>query len=504
MKIAMSVVKRNVAANLVGSGLVTILTVLITPLQIAILGIASYAIVGFIATLQVMFAAFDLGLSSTVTRELAADVSNGKTASHDLLTTASTVYWCVAALIGFGLALSSDVIAARWFHSSGSDSVILADSLRVIALYLALRWPAALYVGVLGGLQRMDVLNIVKVGSAIVRLAGGIIVLLHWRTLESFLYWTALSAVFEVTAYWFACRRVYPSMPFRFGFSTSAVRKVWRYSGSMSILSVLAILIVQMDRLMISKLQNLDVLGSYNLAYTAAAGLSIMIGAVNSAVFPWFASVQSLGNPSALRQKYFDATLAMMLFVGLAASILMFYGTPLIALWVNEREGLRAGLPLALLAVGFLVAAAHTNAYNVAMACGRPKWHLRVNILIMLPYAAVMYVLVREYGAIGAALSWVLLNVSYAVLLLPPVHQHLLSISSIDWLRKTILPPVLIACVAFAPFKFIGMAYSLQGFAEAAVICASVAAYLVGSFLVVRDKPWFSEIRLRIVKKLAN
>src|ERR1700760_4230501 len=112
----LSVIKRNVFANLIGTGLVTLLTALITPLQINILGMEAYGVVGFIATLQVIFAAFDLGISSTLTRELAADASLDKCKSRDLLSTAATVYWCAAFFVGGLIAAFADPISGWWFH----------------------------------------------------------------------------------------------------------------------------------------------------------------------------------------------------------------------------------------------------------------------------------------------------------------------------------------------------------------------------------------------------
>ena len=68
----MSLARRNIVANLVGGIWITALTLAITPLQVRLLGIEAYGLIGFIATLQIVFTMFDFGLSSTVTREIAS------------------------------------------------------------------------------------------------------------------------------------------------------------------------------------------------------------------------------------------------------------------------------------------------------------------------------------------------------------------------------------------------------------------------------------------------
>ena len=153
----MSLVKRNIIANLLGGALLAALTVVITPLQINILGIEAYGVVGFITTLQIAFTAFDLGLSSTITRELAADPSANKQESTGLLRTASTIYGLTAVVIGLLIASLAGQMAHRWFNTHSIDASLLEQSLQVIAVARALRGPVSLYVGVLIGLQRMDV-----------------------------------------------------------------------------------------------------------------------------------------------------------------------------------------------------------------------------------------------------------------------------------------------------------------------------------------------------------
>lgn len=445
----MATVKRNILANLAGGAWIAVLTVVITPLQVNILGIEAYGVVGFISTLQIAFTAFDLGLSSTLTRELAADHSPNKDRSTGLLRTSATIYWLSAAAIGIALAVLAEQIARRWFNVTEIDISLLEQSLRVIALYLGLRWPVALYSGVLAGFQRMDVLNAVKVATASVRLVGGIAVLLHWRSLYAFLLWTAFNALVEVVAYWLACRWVHPTMPMRPGISWTALRSVWRFSASMNALAILAVLIVQLDRLLISKMLTLDALGYYNLAYTAASGISFIVAAISSAVLPSLAAASSKGASGGLLARYNQADRVMLFLVGLVAFALIFYGKLILALWVNPEAAAGASRPLALLAAGFWCSAAIANVYNVAVASGLPGRHLKVNVLSVLPYAAGLYFLIDSFGIDGAASAWLLLNVGYAFLLVPPIHRHVLGASTKAWLTGTVIP---FAVLGFASF----------------------------------------------------
>lgn len=62
----MSLVRKNIIANLTGSGWVALMSFAFVPLYIHFMGIESYGLVGFYLTLQALFAVLDMGLTATV------------------------------------------------------------------------------------------------------------------------------------------------------------------------------------------------------------------------------------------------------------------------------------------------------------------------------------------------------------------------------------------------------------------------------------------------------
>jgi hypothetical protein len=113
-------------------------------------------------------------------------------------------------LVGGVLYAFSGLIVRGWFTAETIDIVVLEQGLQVIAIVLALHWPVSLYSGALAGVQRMDILKIVKASVIILRLVGGILVILVWRDLSLFLIWTALSALVEVLVFQVAWGMVTP------------------------------------------------------------------------------------------------------------------------------------------------------------------------------------------------------------------------------------------------------------------------------------------------------
>lgn len=440
---------RNIIANLIGGAWVAVLTLLITPLQVNILGMEAYGLIGFIATLQMILSIFDLGLSTTITRELARDHSQGRVASLPLLRTGMVVYWSVALVLGCGVAAFADPIAAAWFNAKDIPPDVLAHGIRVIAIFLALRWPVAFYSGVLSGLQRMDILNLVRSLAMTVRLAGGALVLVIWRDLAFFLWWLAVSSAMEVVMFGLASHRVHPAIGVKPSFSVEAFREIWGFAVSMNALALITLVIVQADRVAISKLLPLAELGYYSLAYNTVTGVSLVLAAFGSAMLPSFAAAHGAGNLPLVEARYRKASASQVFIVGGIAFPFALFGRPILTLWVSAEAAEGAWLPLALLAAGFWFSALYTNAYNLLIACGRTATTLRISLVSAIPYCVALALMVLQFGIAGAAATWLALTIFYTLTLLPAAQRTISGAPLLRYVIQSFGRPLVLALICF-------------------------------------------------------
>jgi O-antigen/teichoic acid export membrane protein len=445
--------RTNILANLAGSGWIAVLTLVATPVQIHLLGVEAFGLVGLIAILQIAFATLDLGLSASVTQSIAADGSEGRRASAPLINSAATLYWAMALGIGLLLWLTAGWIAARWLNPQALDHATVLAAVRTIGLYVAIRWPIAFYTGVLNGVQRMEVLNLLKAGAATLRIAVGIAVIVVTRDVVAFLAWFAVSAVVELIAFAIVTHRLVPALGFKPFFSLAAVRSVWRFSLTMAGIAVMAMLLTQMDRLFVSKLLSLGAFGYYSLAYTTAIGISLLQVSINTASLPAFSQAAAQGGQGELRQRYGMASELMAYVTALPCCALIVFGADILRIWVGDDAARGASAALALLAAGSFLNAAVSNAYIAAVAtraAAIPAW---VNAVGILAYAPLLYWLTARAGTSGAASGWVLLNLYYLFSLLPLVHGRVLGAPLGGWLWRCLALPALVAIAAFVPLK---------------------------------------------------
>lgn len=459
--------------------MIVAMTVVATSLQVNLLGIEAYGIVGFITTLQIAFSVLDLGLSNTITREVAADRSNGRASSVSLLQTAHIIFWSASLIMGGVLWLAAPTLTQDWFQKSSMPRSEIVDSLRLIAIYLALRWPVALYVGLLGGLQKLTAVNVVKVSTSFLRLFGGIIIVLIYRDLKFFLIWYVISALIEVCVYFEAARRSAPKNSMMPRIDLSVIQKVWRFSLTMNALALIGIIVVQVDRIAISSQLTLTDLGAYSVAYMVASTIALLVAAISGAAMPSIAALD-LGDRQAVVRRYRLVDRVIMFLVTGASAALLFNAETLLRFWLNRATADLAASTLQILVVGFWVSATIATIYTLAVALRTPRYHMWVNALAAAPYVAVMFVSVYNFGIEGAAFSWLGINVFYAVVIVPVLLPRLTGITVHEWFVNTVISFALLGIVCFGiPVAVIGIVAPLSGLAGTMISLAVGAAVYV-------------------------
>lgn len=468
--------KSNIIFNFLGSAWLGILTLAVTPIQVRFLGVEAFGFVGLITILQVLLGTLDLGISATVTKVVSSDHSERHGASANAVNTASTVYWFIALLMAVLLWLNAEKVAGFWLNRTRLDPATVTLGIQIIAVYLGLRWPVAFYTGVINGLQRMDVLNLVKAGVHTLRLVGGVVVLFFLPDLVAFLVWFAISSAVELLAYIGVTYRLLPTLRLWPFFSLASFKDIWKYSVAMNLIALTALVLSQADRLAVTKFLSLEALGYYSIAYSASIVISLVQSAINSASFPAFSHSFSSGQHAEWLSRYDKASQLMGLVVALPCFALVFFGHEILQLWISARIADEAAFTMAWLAVGFFLNAMVSNAYMAAVACGQPNLPLKINLLALVLYLPVLYWLIHHYGVSGAAAAYAGLNAYYVFTLVPLVQSRVIKQPFGVWLRKYLLPFLAVGVGAFGSAKVLALGVQ-SGWQIAALLALGVTLY---------------------------
>lgn len=444
--------KRNIAANLAGGAWIAGLTLVITPMQIQLLGVEAYGVVGLITLMQVMLGALDFGLASMVTQQVARDHSPGRRETQRIVESAAVLYWGCAVVIGGGLWLGSSWIRQAWLSRSSISPDVMEQSVQLIGIYLALRWPVALYSGLLAGVQRMDVQNYLKAGAASLRLLGGIAVLVIMPDLLVLLRWMTVTALVELGTFMLAGRHYFPDIRFFMVVpSVKALKSVWKLSAGTQLIALSAVVLTQFDRVVIGKVLNLEALGYYTLAYNIVIGISLIQTAVNAAALP---NLAALAVDSAVWRRRYEATARWVAYaVALPCFVVIFFGEDLLAIWVGRSVAAGTYAAAAVLAAGLLLNAMMSAATTACVALGRPWAVVRLNAVAILFYIPLVVFLTLRMGLVGAAISWLALNAFFFFVGLPQLHRALDLKPYRNWMTHMLAGAPLLAVICFGAAK---------------------------------------------------
>ncbi|MFC1536576.1 lipopolysaccharide biosynthesis protein [Pseudomonadota bacterium] len=432
-------VRKNIIANMIGSGWSALLSFAFVPLYIHFMGIESYGIVGFYVTLQVLFSVLDMGLTATLSRELARLSIGGEDNAGEMrnvVRTLEIIYWVLAAAVILFVMLGSDWISTFWLNSSQLSTEVISLSVMLMGVVIAFRMPYGFYSGGLIGLQKQVQLNRIKIVVETVRNGGGVIVLwLVSPSVIAFFAWHALAALAAVFLLAVVLWKNLPPSKERATFTAPLFRRLWRFGAEMSVITVLGLLVAELDKVVLSKMLPLDQFGYYMLAATLAMGINLIIVPIFTAIHPRLTQLVADEDDAGVRRLYHKGSQLMAAIVMPVAITLSIFAEPLLTIWTQSESTAHFSAPfLSILVIGTALNAMMNIPYAMQIAHGWVKLSIISNAVAAVFLVPSLIWAISEYGAIGAAFIWLSLNTGYVLINSPLIHRRLLPGEFWRWL----------------------------------------------------------------------
>ena len=417
----MASVRLNIAANLAGRVAAALINFAAVPVFLRLLGVESFGLVALYTTFQTLALVLDLGLSLTINRELAlAGRDPGRLGrARSLLQASEAAYWGISILAGIVLAALSPYLATDWIRPQGLGPDEARNAFIAMGAALAVQLPAALYVGGLSGLQQQFGLNLTQVGFALLRAGGAILVLQHVSaTPTAFLIWQALSALAQSLVLGLLLRRALPpATGGGRGEGFSLLRERWRFVIGANLLALLGAVVLQADKLVLSRTLPLETFGIYSLAALAASLLSQLSGPIFTAYQPRLTQLVGAGDAAGTVQAYRVYAQAMAVVVVPTALVGALFAPELMSLWtLRNPAAAGAALPFAVLVIGWALNGLATVPGTLQLAHGRPGFGVRMHAGAVVLLVPALAILAERYGATAAAGAWGVLNLGYLLL----------------------------------------------------------------------------------------
>ncbi|MFT4872117.1 oligosaccharide flippase family protein [Congregibacter sp.] len=442
---------RNILWNGIGRFGNALLLFIFVPILVSILGTESWGVIGFALSITAISAIFDLGLGATLSREISrysAD-SNRMRERRDLVFTYELPVLIAACLISLAMYVLAEAIVSQWLDGNRIPGNILQQSLTLVAPLLGLQLLITLYNGAILGLQEQVYVNLARLSYS-ATLYGGAIALLYLRespNIVLFFEWQLICAL----AYCVILRiRLYRQLrqAVRARWNIDYLRESWRFALSVAGTGILVVCLTQGDKILLSKLLDLETFGSYMLAVTLTSLQTLLVQPVHTAIYPQLTAMLSQGNEENAASTFLRWSRRVAIIATPLGALLCVFPNSIASIWLADSSlATRIAPSISILALGSLFNALCTLPYTLQLAAGWANLGMYSNFIALLVMIPGLLLVTPILGMEGAALIWMALNAGYLLIQIPIMFSRLLPQCRADWYRDAFAYPVLISFI---------------------------------------------------------
>lgn len=414
----MNPIRKNIIANFIGSSWIALMNLIFIPIYIDFIGIEAYGLIGFYTILLAIFSVLDMGLSTTVNRELARCVAFEDQAEQkaNLVRTLEVIYWIIGGVICLIVLSLSGFIANKWIEGIFLSPKEIQQSVMIMGLVIAVQWPLSFYQGGLIGLEDQVLLNKVSASLATIRSGGAVLILwLHSPTIQAFFIWQIITSIFEVILLAvFLWKRINPLHQPRF--QINILKNIWRFAAGISGITLVTLLLTNSDKIILSKMLPLEKFGYYSFAFSVAGVIYRVTNPIFTALFPNFSKLVAMEDRQRLTLQYSLGCQLVSVIIFPLAFFIAFFSKTILLLWTRDPTIVEnTYILLTFLVIGTALNGLMYIPYAIELAHGWTKLTFYKNLIALVVLVPLMVILVRRYQAIGAAIIWIILNGSYVL-----------------------------------------------------------------------------------------
>jgi len=494
-------IKKNILANLFGRIWSATINLVCVPLYISILGIESYGLIGFYSVVVASIYILEFGLGATITRSLAQEYKSleEKDSVRDLARTMEVIFWGISVMTSLILIIAVTVGHQTWVNTETISPHKLVTVLVMMCVSIVFQFPASFYSSGLAGMERQLQQNILNSTFTTLRNLGGILLLLYFKNdVLVFFGWQVLTNIIQVScfAYFFWNAIVSGSRSPKF--ALHQFKKVWRFTAGVGLTGIVTFFLSQLDKLIISRMLPMTSFAYYNVANQISTTTRMGSSAIFVAYFPRMTNLKSIGDNDRLRNAFHQGCQVISLLVIPASCIIMFFAHDLIQIWTRSSEIAAVSSTITVLLVaGSLFNSLSGIPYDLTLVFGWSRFGFYQNLIAAILIVPLLIVLIFSYGAIGAGIAWLVLNIGYSLISVPIIVKRLMQGELYHWLIVDTLRPLCI-CLAITFVAKLAISQALDGWA---LIVVLFFVWLIATFITTLALPTIKPYLFSILKK---
>jgi O-antigen/teichoic acid export membrane protein len=449
---------KNIIANFIGRFWSILSNFLFIPLYIHYLGFESYSIISFTLVIAGLMAVLDAGLTATLSREFSR-MDNAINDKIQVFKTLESFYFVIIGLCIILIFTLSRIIADNWLNLKTFEPERVSFFLKVISFDVGFQLLFRFYMGGLLGLEKQVKANMYQVGWGILRNGLVVIALMVIPTLEMFFIWQTISTVIFAILLRLSLNEAligFYKFDFKFKIEHIVLKKIWRFAGGVLLISLVASLNTQMDKIVISKLLPVESLGYYTLAVSLSMGIIVLINPISVALLPRFTALYSSGKNDEASILFNKVNLFVAILIFSIMANMSFFSKELIWIWTGNMEiANRAHFYLPIIATSVAMISLTILPYDIAIANGYTKLNNLLGLFSLFITLPGYWLATKSYGAIGAAYVFCGVQTVNTLIYIYLINKKFIKAKCIRnlYFRQMLMPLFISFCIAFG-FSF--------------------------------------------------
>jgi len=407
---------KNIAANIIGKFWSVLSNYLFIPVYISLLGIENYAVISFSFILIGVMSVMDAGLTATLSREFAKhDEESSSNRKLRMLNTFEACYWCIAVIAIVIIFVFAGSIAKEWISLKSLSVGEVTIALQIFGAGMAFQLLGNFYIGGLIGLEHQLKANLYQIIWGVFRNGLVLLVILVKPSLILFFSWQAIITLLYVLFLRYALTNTLKKKAgislHSFVFDKSLLIASRKFVGGMLLISFVAAINTQLDKIAISKLLPITELGYYNLGISLTQVLLVLVAPISIALLPRFTLLYSTSKNDEAGKLFNVVQLIVAILIFSIAGNIMVYSRELLFVWTGDAKlALLSSKYVLYLAIGTGMLALQVIPFNIAIANGYTKINNVLGISSLFISVPGYWLSVLYFGPTGAAITWCIIQ----------------------------------------------------------------------------------------------
>ncbi len=466
---------RNTLFNFIGRFWNLIVTLLLTPYIVSKLGTQAYGAWSLIFVVVSYLGVLDLGVGTSFVKYVAEyHVKKEYATLNGLLSTGFIFY----------LGLSVPVIAVAFLF--GDDILRLfkipTDLMReaylvlvLAAAILSLSNAFSIFQGVIIGLQRMDVTNIIAFAVSVPNIVGTILLLHLGYGLRGLIANEALIFALTAILLMVVSFRLFPELKVHPSFcSRASLRKLVNYGAKVQVTQLADLASYQMGKVWLGFFVGLNSVTFFELGSKVALTGKRLSRVMISAVMPAASEIEAKQDEETLRQLYLRGSKYLALVASPLMLFLAFAAPLLVRAWMGPGYELSV-LVVQALSLGYLAHLLAGVGTAIIKGVGKPEYETQYTLLLLFLEIVLGIALVIKLGFVGVLIATPLALTLSSLYFMVLFHRFL-EMSLVQFARDVFLKPIVASLLAGMCFFVVYYVLSQFLLLQGRMVCLGVLA----------------------------